>query len=52
MRTGSRGTTTKGATCAGERRKFWQTHDQLFQNQDKLQVADLRQYAAGLGLDT
>jgi protein-disulfide isomerase len=32
--------------------KFWQYHDKLFQNQQALDVPQLKQYAADLGLNT
>lgn len=38
--------------CAGEQGKFWEMHDKLFENQDKLDVASLKQYAKDLKLDT
>jgi protein-disulfide isomerase len=37
--------------CANEQGKFWEMHDKLFENQNALQVADLKQRAAELGLD-
>ncbi|MFA6525303.1 MAG: DsbA family protein [Patescibacteria group bacterium] len=42
----------EAADCANEQGKFWQMHDKLYQNQDKLSVDDLKQYAVQLGLDT
>jgi protein-disulfide isomerase len=41
----------EAAHCAGEQGKYWEMHDQLFANQRALNVPDLKQYAAGLGLD-
>jgi protein-disulfide isomerase len=41
----------EAATCANEQGKFWEMHDRLFANQQKLQVADLKQYAVELGLN-
>jgi protein-disulfide isomerase len=41
----------EAATCANEQGKFWEMHDRLFANQQKLQVADLKQHAADLGLN-
>jgi len=32
--------------------KFWEYHDTLFKNQDKLTITDLKRYAATLGLNT
>jgi len=42
---------SEAAHCAGDQGKYWQYHDQLFGNQQALQVGDLKQYAAALGLD-
>jgi protein-disulfide isomerase len=41
----------EAAGCADEQGKFWPVHDHLFSHQDKLQVADLKQYAVDLGLE-
>jgi protein-disulfide isomerase len=41
----------EAAACAGEQGKFWEMHDRLFANQAKLQVADLKEHANGLGLN-
>jgi protein-disulfide isomerase len=41
----------EAATCANEQGKFWEMHDRLFANQQKLQVADLKQHAVDLGLN-
>jgi protein-disulfide isomerase len=41
----------QAAECAGAQRKYWQMHDTLFANQDKLQDAELRNHARTLGLD-
>lgn len=38
--------------CAAEQGKFWEYHDRLFSNQEALQPADLKKYAADLGLDS
>ena len=40
----------EAASCADEQGKFWEMHDRLFQSQTKLQVTDLKQHAADLGL--
>ena len=40
------------AECARDQGKFWEYHDKLFQNQEALDVPQLKQYAADLGLDT
>jgi protein-disulfide isomerase len=41
----------EAAACAQDQGKFWEMHDKLFGNQQKLQVADLKASAAELGLD-
>ena len=41
----------EAAACAGEQDRFWEMHDLLWENASKLQVADLKAHAAGLGLD-
>jgi len=41
----------EAAECAGEQGKFWEMHDLLFANQDRLSLAHLRSYAARLQLD-
>lgn len=41
----------EAAHCMGAQGKYWQAHDTLFKNQDHLQVADLKSYAAKAGLD-
>lgn len=38
--------------CAGDQGKFWEMHNKLFENQDALDTASLKTYAADLGLDT
>jgi protein-disulfide isomerase len=40
------------AECADDQNMFWPYHDLLFTNQEKLNLADLKQYANDLGLDT
>jgi protein-disulfide isomerase len=42
----------EAGACAGEQGKFWQMHDAMFANPAKLQVADLKQTAKALGLDS
>ncbi len=42
----------EAAECANAQGKFWEYHDKLFANQDALDAASLKQYAADLGLDT
>jgi protein-disulfide isomerase len=41
----------EATACAGEQEKFWEMHDLLWESPSKLQVADLKAHAAGLGLD-
>ena len=38
--------------CAAEQGKFWEYHDQLFENQQALLPDDLKKYAAAVGMDT
>src|SRR5262249_57176388 len=40
----------EAAGCAGEQGKFWEMHDWMFANQGKLQVPDLKQHAADIGM--
>lgn len=42
----------EAAHCAAEQGKYWEMHDVMFANQRGLEVAGLKQSAAGLGLDT
>jgi protein-disulfide isomerase len=41
----------EAAHCAGDQGKYWEMHEQLFQNQKALAVADLKAHAKTLGLD-
>ena len=41
----------EAAMCAQEQGKFWEYHDVLFKNQDKLMPEDLKQHAQALGMD-
>jgi protein-disulfide isomerase len=41
----------EAAEAAGAQGKFWEMHDLLFMNQDRLGLADLLGYAQTLGLD-
>ncbi|RJQ18192.1 DsbA family protein [Candidatus Woesearchaeota archaeon] len=43
---------SEAAECADEQGKFWEYHDKLFESQDALDTASLKQYASELGLDT
>jgi protein-disulfide isomerase len=40
----------EAAACAADQGKFWPMYDRLFASQGKLEVADLKGYAAELGL--
>lgn len=42
----------EAALCANEQGKFWEMHDALFADQQKLAVADLKASAAKIGLDS
>lgn len=42
---------SEAAHCAGEQGKFWEMHDLLFNNQDKLAVDGLKSLARQLGLE-
>ena len=42
----------QAAEAASSQGKFWEYHDKLFANQNKLTLNDLRQYAKDVGLDT
>ena len=41
----------EAALCANEQGHFWDFHDTLFKNQQKLEVQNLKEHAAALGLD-
>jgi len=41
----------EAAACAQDQGKFWQMHDKMFTNQQKLAVDDLKTFAKDLGLD-
>jgi protein-disulfide isomerase/uncharacterized membrane protein len=41
----------KGGVCAAQQGKFWEYHDQVFENQKKLSRSKLIEVAAHLGLD-
>jgi protein-disulfide isomerase len=38
----------EAANCAGEQGKYWEMHDRLFQNQNKLGAADLPKHAQAI----
>ena len=42
----------EAAECADEQGKFWEYHNMLFENQEALKIADLKEYAVTLKLDT
>jgi len=42
----------EAAECAEEQDKYWEMHDKIFENQSAMGVADLKQYAADLGLNS
>jgi len=41
----------EAAACANEQGKFWEYHDVLFANQQKLEVPQLKEHAGSVGLD-
>ena len=41
----------EAAMAANDQGKFWQMHDKLFANQQKLERTDLESYAQEIGLD-
>jgi protein-disulfide isomerase len=41
----------EASLCANEQGHFWDYHDTLFKNQEKLELANLKEHAASLGLD-
>src|SRR4030065_1090602 len=42
---------SEAANCAGDKGKYWEMHDKLFDNQNALTLDNLRQYAIEIGLD-
>jgi protein-disulfide isomerase len=42
----------EAADCAGDQGRFWEMHDRLWGNPQKLEVSDLKAHAQALGLDT
>ena len=42
----------EASECASDQGKFKEYHDKLFENQRALEISNLKQYAADLGLDT
>jgi predicted DsbA family dithiol-disulfide isomerase len=45
------GKAAEAAACARDQGKFWEMHDRIFENQARLQVADLKRYAEEVGLE-
>jgi protein-disulfide isomerase len=41
----------EAARCAGEQSRYWDFHDTLFHNSDRLEVAQIKQYARDLKLN-
>ncbi|MGQ0508722.1 MAG: thioredoxin domain-containing protein [Myxococcaceae bacterium] len=41
----------EASLCANEQGKFWPYHDSLFKNREKLEVPQLKEYAAAVGMD-
>jgi NhaA family Na+:H+ antiporter len=41
----------EAAEAAGDQDRFWEMHDRLFENQDRLRFPDLLEHAAAIGLD-
>ena len=42
----------EASACAAEQGRFWQYHDELFRNPNRLTNADLKNFADAVGLDT
>jgi len=43
---------SQAAQCANDQGKFWEYHDQIFENQQSLSETNLKTWAQDLGLDT
>lgn len=42
----------EAAECSQDQGKYWEMHDIIFNNQDAIEVSNLKQYASQLGLNT
>jgi len=42
----------EAGACAADQGKFWELHDKMFSNQQKLAVDDLKGYAKSVGIDS
>ena len=42
---------SEASNCAGEKEKYWEMHDLIFENQQKMSVPNLIEHAESLGLD-
>ena len=42
----------EAAECADDQGKFWEYHNKIFEKQDSLSIANLKQWASELGLNT
>lgn len=42
----------EASLCAAEQGKFWEFHDQIFADQKKIEISDLKETARSLGLET
>ena len=41
----------EAGACANDQGKFWELHNKMFENQQKLAVDDLKSYAKSVGVD-